>query len=196
MRRRLDLYDYLLWATALLMLTLTVPVLPGRLMSGDRVIAGVSGFFLGLAALRTAWFRRRPLRDNRTDGVDTSDCVLTICGLFFAREMTRSYFRWSASGMTLHRAAILWVLGFLSIFAFYCIIDRGGWRKFAIICFFLGYISLLMGFWRLASGSDSPRFYYVYASKESAYEFLMVATFFLLSGVLARIVQKRRENQG
>jgi hypothetical protein len=197
MRSRLDLKDYLLRATALLMLTLIVPALPGWFhFTGDRKLATFCGLLLGAAALWASCFRSRPLTDNRTDRIELSDWVLGVFGLFFADAMWRSLFRWSSSGMTFHRTAIVWVLGVLAVFAFYCIIDRGGLRKFAIICFGLGGILLIRGLWVLASGSVSPRFYYVYESKETMYGYLVSASVLFVSGIAARIIQKQREKPG
>jgi hypothetical protein len=146
MRRHLDFYDYLLWTVGLLLLTLTVPVLPRWLgMGGQRKLVVAVTFFLGAMAFWAACFRPRVLRDNPTEHIDLFDGFMVASGLFFATVTCRIYLRWFHLGMTPHKMTIVAVHAFASLFAFYCIIDRGGLGKFAAICFFTGAFFLVPG---------------------------------------------------
>jgi len=92
--------------------------------------------------------------------------------------------------------AIVAVHAFASLFAFYCIIDRGGLGKFAAICFFTGAFFLVPGLWKVTTGTVSPRFFYAYESDEAGYVWLIFAGAFLVFGMVAYFLQKIRERRG
>ena len=88
------------------------------------------------------------------------------------------------------------VLAIISLFAFYCIIERGGLRKFTAICFFLGVLLLVPASWKVATGSVSPRYFYISEPKETGYVWLVSALLFVACGIVAHVIQKHRENRG
>lgn len=194
MRRHLDFYDFLLWAMSLLLLALTVPVLPRWFdFSWGRKFAVAAMLLIGTAALWAACYRPRLLKDNPTDRIDLRDWFMAASGLFCTVATCRGIIRWSHSGIPLHTVVVVAAFGFISLFAFYCIIDRGGLRKFAILCLYLGGILLLPGLWKVGTGSVSPWFFYITEPKESGYGWLLCAAAFLACGLLAHVLQKRRE---
>lgn len=197
MRRHLDFYDFLLWAVSILLLTLTVPVLPGWFhFSGTRKLVLTITLLIGAVAMWAACSRPRLLQDHPTDRIDLRDWFMAASGLFFSVATCRNFFRWSYSGMTPHKMAIVVVLAVISLFAFYCILDRGGLRKFAALCFFLGAVQMVPALWKIATGSASPMYFYISEPKETGYVWLLSALLFLVCGVFAHVIQKRRETRG
>ena len=157
MRRHLDFYDFVLWALSALLLTLTIPVLPGWFQfSGTRKLVVMIAFLTGAASLWAVCYRPRFLKDAPTERIDLRDWFMAAAGLFFAVATCRNFLRWSHSGMTAHKMAIVAVLAAISLFAFYCIIDRGGLSKFTALCFFFGVVMIAPASWKLATGSVSP----------------------------------------
>lgn len=200
MRRHLDFNDFVFWSLSALLLTLTVPVLPGWLQfSGTRKLIVTITFLAGAVSLWAAFYRSCFFKDAPTDRIDLWDWVMAASGLFFAVAAYRNWFRWSyagMAGMTFHKMGIVVVLACISLFAFYCIIDRGGMRKFMAICFFLGFILLVPASWKIATGSFSPRYFYISEPKETGYAWLVSALLFIAGGVISYVIQKHRGNRG
>ena len=197
MRRHLDFYDFVLWALSALLLTLTIPVLPSWLQfSGTRKLFVAIVFLTGATSMWAAYYRPRFLKDARTERIDLRDWIMAAAGLFFARATCRNFLRWSHSGMTSHKMAVVAVLASISLFAFYCILDRGGLRKFTALCFRLGAVMVVPASWKLATGSVSPMYFYVFEPKETGYVWLMSALLFAACGVVAHVIQKHREDRG
>jgi hypothetical protein len=197
MRRHLDFYDFLLWSVSILLLTLTIPVLPGWFhFSGTRQFVVTITFLVGAIAMWAACSRPRLLRDHPTDRIDLRDWFMAASGLFFAVEARRNFLRWDHSGITPHKMAIVVALAAISLFAFYCILDRGGLRKFRGFCFLLGFMLLVPASWKIATKAASPMYFYISEPKETGYVWLVSAVLFLACGVFAHVVQKRREHRG
>jgi len=197
MRRHLDFYDFFIWAASALLLTLTVPVLPCWFQfSETRKLVVAITFLFGGATLWAACQRPRFFKDASSDRIDLWDWLMAGAALFFASATCRSFFRWSHSGMTAHKVAIVVVEASISLFAFYCIIDRGGLRKFSSFCFLLGTVMLVPASWKLATGSVSPMYFYIYEPKETGYIWLMSAGLFIAAGVLSHVIRKHGENRG
>lgn len=191
MRRKLNVHDWWLATVGVLFLTLTVPVLSRWVeMTGGRKLIVTALFFSGLAAMWMLIRRPRMLTDAATSRIDLCDVIMALIGCFFAVEALRNFLRWTQGGMTPHQAAIISVLGFLAIFSFYCIAQRGGLKKFATICFIFAVPSFVAGMWRLIAGSASPRYFYVTVSKGEAYAYLAFGAAFLLLAVLSDAVQR------
>ena len=94
MRRHLNFYDFVLWAGSTLLLTLTVPVLPGWFQfSGTRKLVVMITFLAGAVSVWAACYRPQFLKDAPTDRIDLRDWFMAASGLFFAVAACRNFFR-------------------------------------------------------------------------------------------------------
>jgi len=197
MRRRLNCYDYVLWSTAFVLLPVAVPNLfVWFQLTGKRQFFNAISFVLGAMAFWLACFRPRLLQDKPTEHIDLWDCIMAASGLFFGAASFALFLRSFQSGVTPNNIARGPLLGLLSLFAFYCIIDRGGLRKFALICALVGSFFLSDAAWKLGTGSVSPRQFYISEpSRARGYVSMAAAVLLLGCALVAYVVQKRRDKR-
>src|SRR4051812_33307098 len=110
-RLKFDFYDFLLVAVSFLSLILTVPGLPRWTQFGiERKLAVGALMCLGFMALWVLLHRPVWLKDSSTDSIDLFDIILAASVCLLAAASVRSAVRWSQSGMTVHRSAIVIVI--------------------------------------------------------------------------------------
>jgi hypothetical protein len=120
---------------------------------------------------------------------------MAVAGCFLAIECFRGTIRWNQLGMTPHRQLLIFAMGFLAMFSFYCILDRGGMKKFSTLCLALGGMATMTGGWIVATGSASPAYFNISVPSKAGYPRLLTGTAFLLLGLFSAFIH-RRQNAG
>jgi hypothetical protein len=147
-----------------LCLTLTTPVMFRWLeLAETRRWAVTLTFCLGLGATFCLIQRPKWLTRNLRSQVGLYDALLVAAAWFFARQAVRSAGRWGGWEMSAHRMMLVVVLGGLSLFAAFCLLQRAtlweveGWQKVANTTFLLAFGGFLQGSWILFAGTSSPK---------------------------------------
>jgi hypothetical protein len=195
MRRRLDFYDFALGNISILLLTLAVPALPRwSVFDPARKLAVIAMLLAGSLALGLFLRRPRSLQDTPTDHTDLFDLIIIFVGCVFVLATYGQIIRSLHARWTLHRLLITNVLALLSLFCFFCFLERGGRKKLSSLCFICSALCLMEAVWQLATGAGpSKRLPYQSIPKAESYRLLVFGMALLTAGIFADMARRHRD---